>query len=522
MVNKIRIFFLIVLSVTSLYAAGLVNVPLDYWGYEFLDRMEARGVFSMDLNTRPVSRYIFADFLYQVEKKQERGEIRLSRVETETLEQLKGDFIDEIKAIDPKVFIKSREKHTLYYSDSTGFFYGDVYAREAVISKKGEQYDPDLLISETTAGAIIRGSVLNKIDFYLDAQNMMTRGDDVDRENFNISQGRPIGKVGENVYQDQAIAYLYYGIHKINIEIGKDEIAWGPGYRGNPAISSNMLPENMIRFNLRFKRFKFTSLHSFLSSSLGSKYLAAHRLDILIKPGIVFGAGETVIYGNRNVELAYLNPIMPYHVAEHHLGDKDNNNLFFDLNVTLIPCVKAYAELFVDDMNSSKNPFKYFGTKLGFLAGAHWVNPLGLDNSDFRLEYTRIDPYVYTHWDSMNIYTNYDNVIGNWMGPDADDLFVQFGINFHRDVRLECFYEKIRSGEGEANTKTRPFEGDRKIFLEGVVESRQLLGFKLRNQIRRDIFLSLSYTFSNTKNTGHILDNDFNDHLARFEFFINY
>ncbi len=229
-----------------------------------------------------------------------------------------------------------------------------------------------------------------------------------------------------------------------------------------------------------------------------------------------------MIYGNRNVELAYLNPIMPYHVAEHHLGDKDNNNLFFDLNVTLIPCVKAYAELFVDDMNSSKNPFKYFGTKLGFLAGAHWVNPLGLDNSDFRLEYTRIDPYVYTHWDSMNIYTNYDNVIGNWMGPDADDLFVQFGINFHRDVRLECFYEKIRSGEGEANTKTRPFEGDRKIFLEGVVESRQLLGFKLRNQIRRDIFLSLSYTFSNTKNTGHILDNDFNDHLARFEFFINY
>ena len=127
-------------------------------------------------------------------------------------------------------------------------------------------------------------------------------------------------------------------------------------------------------------------------------------------PGLYLGATETVIYGGRNLEPAYLNPLMLYHIAEHHLGDRDNNNLAFDLAFTRIPNVTLYGEWFIDDMTSTKLWSNYFGNKFAWVFGGLWADPLKLKNVDLRVEYTRISPYVYTHWDSLNIYTHYDKL----------------------------------------------------------------------------------------------------------------
>ena len=106
--------------------------------------------------------------------------------------------------------------------------------------------------------------------------------------------------------------------------------------------SENPLFE-LFKLKFKFNRFQFTSFHGSLHSDVGTKYLAGHRLELMLCPKLYLSGSEAVVYGDRNVEFAYLNPIMPYHVAEHHLGDKDNNTMAFDVTAFPIKNHKLYV-----------------------------------------------------------------------------------------------------------------------------------------------------------------------------------
>ena len=503
-----------------------VNLPLDHWGYTFLEKLETKNLFySHDLRTRPVSRKIIADIISTIDKKVAKEPGLLTSAEKRLFEQLKGDMLDELSHYKDTKAPKQKEKHALVWSESNSGLYVDLYGHESIISNKGQQFDNNELLSETTLGGIIRGHLGHQLGFYVDARNSVTRGGakvDESDEQFDPSEGSPVVISGQNVFRDRATAYFILENSWIRLQAGRDELNWGPGYHGGLTLTTNMPVADLIKLSTRFKRFKFTSVHTFLQSGIGSKYLSAHRLDFMLSPGIYVGGTETVVYGRRDVEFSYLNPIMPYHVAEHHLGDKDNNALSFDVTITMIPNVKLYAEYFIDDMTSTRSLTTYFGNKFAFLVGGYWVEPLRLSNVDLRFEYTRIEPYVYTHHDSINIYTNYDKVIGYWLGPDSDSAFFEAGYQLGRDLRVEVSLEKTRKGEGRVNTDSRPATGDRKYFLNGVIESKKIIGFRIKNQIRRDIFLSISYSYVDNRNLNNVVGTKSFDNLGRFELSFNY
>ncbi len=509
--------------IASTVQGQYVNLPLDHWGYQFLERCETKGLIkSFDLRVKPVSREVLAKLLINIETRLQKQPELFSETDWEMFDQLKGDFADEL--LNKKISLKNikSERHLTRYTENNSHIYFDLQGRESIISNRGDLYDPQELMSETTLGGILRGQLGGSVGFYADARNSLLRGSDVKGESFDVSKGSPVVTSGSNVYRDRATAYFILEKPWLRFEIGRDEFEWGPGSHGGLSINRNMPPSDMIRLSTRFKRFRFTSVHLFLSSSLGSKYLAGHRLDFKIMPGFYLGATETVIYGNRDVELAYINPLMFYHVAEHHLGDKDNNTMSVDVTFTLLPRTKLYGEFFIDDMTSTKSLTGYFGNKFAVLTGGMWTDALCIKDLDISAEYARIEPFVYAHKDSINIYTHYDKVIGHWLGPNSDSAYLKAGYQFNRDVRLELSFERIRSGTGEPNTIERPEKGVDKKFLDGVVETKNMYGIQLIDQLYRDIFVSLSYTYSNAKNLFQEPNKNSIDHLARFEVYFNY
>lgn len=500
-----------------------VNLPIDHWAYSFLTRMEAKGLFySYELRSRPVPRRIFAELVLAIELNAAEHPQRLTKTEWKILEQLKSDLYDEIIQKKPTAKI-TKETHLFSILDDNGRVCFDLICQQAIISNRGHQYNPDQLLSETTLGGILRGHFGNTIGFYADARNSVTRGEDIseDDENFDPSKGSPVVVSGPNVIRDKASAYFVWEKPWIRLEGGRDEIDWGPGYY-SVALTRNMPPADMFRLSSRFKMFKLSYTHAWLRSDLGPKYLAAHRLDVKIMQGFYAGASETVIYGNRDPELSYLNPLMLYQVAEHHLGDKDNNNISIDLTYTRIPKLTLYAEWFIDDMTSTKSWANYFGNKFAWTLGGLWCEPFSLKNMDMRIEYARIDPYVYTHWDSINIYTNYDKIIGHWLGPNSDGLFAQVGWQPGRDFRIELMAQHMRKGKGEADTQSWPSEGQQKDFLKGTVQVSNLFGIKIVDQLWRDCFVSISYNYKGTKNLNQRVGLNSHDHLARLELYFNY
>ena len=231
---------------------------------------------------------------------------------------------------------------------------------------------------------------------------------------------------------------------------------------------------------------------------------------------------EAVIYGNRGIEFQYLNPIMPYHVAEHHLGDHDNNTMSFDITAFPINNYKFYLELFLDDFTLSRNPLTYYGNKFAFLLGGYCVEPFDVKNLDFRIEYTRIEPYVYTHKDSINQFLNYDQIIGHWLGPDADNWFTEINYRPHRDLKFSFNWEYSRKGSLVEIKPYQIFYNEKKTFLKEVVEYRHNFGFKIINQLFRDMFLSLNGYWIRTSNLDHIKDKKSSDSQVTVELFFNY
>jgi len=287
-------------------------------------------------------------------------------------------------------------------------------------------------------------------------------------------------------------------------------------------ISKNNPLFDMIKIQTRFNRFNFVYFHGLLSSQFSRKYLVAHRLELRVASWLYLAGGEALVYGNRGLEIQYLNPIMPYHVAEHHLGDKDNNMISFDLSAYPVKNLKTYFELLIDDFTLSENWFRYFGNKFGFMLGSLWVDPFGLKNVDFRVEYTRVEPYVYTHYDSINTYVNYDKIIGYWAGPNSDDWFIEANYHATKDIRFRLNWERIRKGRGDVHRYHTTADGNRKYFLDGIVERKQLFGFQVRDQLFRDVFLSLNGYLIQTQNAGHVSGANTFDQQYTFEFSMNY
>ena len=523
MMRRIRnVIFFIVLFNSSIFAQS-VNLPLEHWAYRFLERLEAKGLFrDLSLHTLPLSRLEVAKLLSQVEKQVAADKLKLTTAEFDQFDQLKGEFCDELDSLDVEFNERYRERHLLSWREGENVAHGDFDFGMNLDVSRGDQYPETERTSHTTLGAIVRGTIKQSLGFHIFVRNTIHRGLEITERNFDPSRGTPINYAGKNVYTDEAIAYFVWKLPWFELEVGRDRAKWGPGYHGSLMLSAQNRLFDMIKLKAQFNRFYFTSIHGNLNTSLGQKYLAAHRLELKVAPWLFLAGSEAVIYGNRGMEFQYLNPIMPYHVAEHHLGDRDNNTIGFDMTLFPLKNVKTYFELFLDDYSLSKSMFSHYGNKFAFLFGGYWVEPFGLQNADLRAEYTRLEPFVYTHKKAINTYQNYDQSIGYWLGPNADDWFFETNYQPNRDLRLTFSFERVRKGEGDITQPWNLSYGKQKHFLPGVVETRYIYGFKITDQILRDVFVSIKAFRIQTKNLERVLNKNSVDSHVNFVLSFNY
>lgn len=482
-----------------------VNIPLNHWAYDFLERLEVRGYFrNFILRARPISRQDLAHIIADIEQYRISNQIQLSAAESDLLEQLKGEFFEELTSLSINTVKHYHERHLVTWTEGDHKIKIDADFAQRFNINRNASSDTVKRRSFTSLGGIVRGAFKENFGFYINFKNTLLRGAKIEAENFNPELGMPVTISGKNVYQTEASAYLIWKLPWFQFEFGRDQAQWGPGYQGSLMLSANNPLFDMLKIQAQFKRFQFTSIHGTLASQIGQKYITAHRIDVRVFPWLFLAGSESVIYGNRDIELQYLNPIMPYHIAEQHLGNRDNNTIGFDFTLFPKRGHKFYGELFLDDFTTAENPFRYYGNKFAFLVGYHGTNPLGIANLDLKSEYTRIEPYVYTHDYPINVYKNYDQIIGHWLGPNADALFLEMSYLFNRDFKMSLLTERVRHGKGDVNTPHKPGDGIKKFFLSDIIETKWRWGISMTDQIFRDVFINLQYYYLDTRNLNLI------------------
>jgi hypothetical protein len=500
--KRLLLIFLVSLPLPLLAQSTLLEPSHPV--YDFLDRMETLGLLEHPLlGSKPVTRERIAELLDEVGGKVLMKGIfsgqgfPLSGVDLRALEAFRWEFHQDAVRSEgltlPAPFPEGRSRWgainnwmhdrgwftdvfyrnglNLFSSESEDFdVYADPRGEARIIRQKGD--DRNIVI--TSMGFQVRGYVQDKIGLMLDFRDNTERGRGPylsrsqlyeDRAGYvaNLNRGIPLEPENSANYDitlfDFSLGGKYWELHGARMPL-----RWGPGRSGQLLLSDWGPPFHQVQFNLNLGKtlrlaYVFGSLETFplISDSLythvgytrtieHSKYLAAHRLEWDPHPRLRLAFSESVIFGDRNPELAYLIPINFFYSAQHDLGDEDN--FMMSLEATWIPVsrLKAYGQLLIDDVTLGKLGTDWYGNKLGWLGGLNWVEPLGVANVDATLEMAQIRPFVYTHQYPVNVYKNWNAPLGYHYGPNSQPVMTDLRWRPHRRLALEATWTNLLHG----------------------------------------------------------------------------
>lgn len=493
----LSLILLPLLLASNFARAQSAAVPLQHAVYPFLERLVAYlPQRALDLHVTPISREQALAILQEAQA----AKLSLSHADEALLKQYLGEFIDP-RAGAPKA--ANGEKHFFRYEENNSQLFGDVFASQRFEIQRGKQTGDKHEISRTRAGARLRAQLPPRLLIAAEVSNILERGANDSAEVFLPGTGSPVVLSGASAFRETAIAYGRVRLPWFEIEAGRNQFAWNVSPLTQLALARDNQPFDLVRLDARWRKFRFVFAHVNLRAG-SRKFLAAHRLEVMPFAKLLVGVGETVVYGKRAAEFEYLNPLMLYHAAEHLLGDKDNNVLTLDFSYFPRPGLKFYGEIFIDDLSLEFPIGTYFGNKLAYLAGAFWVQPFGWREADLRFEYARIDPFVYTHEDSTNVYENDGEGLGARFGPNAERVLAQINYQPHRDVRVTSRVQWQRNGRGDLFAPHRESDGLSKGFLKGTNARTLNWRVEMEDQIRRDLYLGVEWEMERVRNFGFV------------------
>jgi len=270
-----------------------------------------------------------------------------------------------------------------------------------------------------------------------------------------------------------------------------------------------------VKMPIRLWKFKFISILGFLRDDLARGYgsdivrknLSAHRVELRPFDGVCMGFQEVYIY-SEGLHIELLNPVMPYQMAEDYLNDVGNNTMELDIDLCLLPNTRIYASAFLDDFHPDESFFTYSGNRWAALGGTLITDPFGLENFDFRMEYARVEPWVYPHKGIVQdppvplSYKHFNTPLGHWIGPNADDLLFEVNHQFSGDLLTTLSYNRIRKGEigGSLYEYFASSKAMEKRFLMGIVEKTRSVSLGLTYRLFQDSFIRINYTHTRVNN----------------------
>lgn len=273
---------------------------------------------------------------------------------------------------------------------------------------------------------------------------------------FNVTEGR-----------DFLLANAYVGVNLgkyFGIQLGHNQFFIGDGIR-SLLLSDYSTPFFSLKINTRIWKFHYQNIFAeisadnFLSVSGNSdpvpkKYFAAHYLSF--KPNRTFSIGlfETVVFDrdNNQFELQYLNPIILYRTIESWIGSPDNVILGLNGRLDVRKTASFYGQLVLDDISVKQifdGHLDWWGNKFGYQLGAKYINALGIQNLDAQVEWNRVRPYTYSHYDAQANYSNYRQPLAHPLGGNFNEWIFTLHYQAAPRLSLESTVYAVVTGEDQ-------------------------------------------------------------------------
>lgn len=558
---KIALRYLIIISLTlcATVFSQVENVPLNHPVYTFLKEMKVKNIIPYISEDVPnLSRFKVKDYLKQVEEKIN----ELSNTERNLFNRHKAEFYELLDPDNTTYFFHPKKNFVTSLSETFTDKVKYIYAYSGENANAflnlsghyyyGQQFQPFVNNAHLfDIGFRFHGTLFKHLGYNMAVIKGGTAGNKQVAELIEprIKQSFKWVEDSENIgnyeFTDGYLKYHTNPVDDMDIffQLGREHKTVGYGYGSKLILSGDSPPLDFIEFGLNYGIVNFSSIHgstvgdfSFNMDERYTKYWAFNRLKFSFENLFAIGIGENIVYSGRGFELGYASPLAFYKFVEVSLQDRDNANLYFDIQTSLIPNLELQGTFFLDEnILSNLQNLDSYKNKTAYQLGAFWYEAFTLNNLSLKLEYTKIRPYVYSHIDNQNTYTAWGTNMGHPIGPNADEIFSELAYNINDWIRVSLNYRFIRRGEniydeegnlvknvgGDINKSHGPDpEFDNAYFLDGERFNQNNIQLGLRIEPVRNFIFYLMYDYAQNKNLSS--GNTTNTDYALFKFQIGY
>lgn len=534
--NCIRSYILVVVIATVAQGHLTAQVELvsaDHEVYGFLKRMQVRGVLVDQYSTAylPYDRETIAYLIDNIADRRE----RLSSAENAALQRYMVEFSYELGLPrEERISLLSegvqdlfdpRQKYLYRFEDETA-----VISANLLLGSEIQYWDIETIADNTTSlwqvGGGISGTIGGWFGFSLQAVNGFVGGSrELGKQNIEVDRTYKIEEPDSRFYD-----FTYGHVRAANswgsVTIGRERLIGGNGPVRSTLLFSDYAPEiDYIGLNVQYNRFFFNFFHGWILGEeefifldddirtryLPDKYVSFHRIGAyFFNTRLQVAVSEMIVYGDRGIEIAYLNPFLFFKSVEHSLRDRDKALIALDIQLRPYRGVELYGDLLIDDIAFNKLGTNWYGNQYAFRMGGI-VTPefTGLRNAAIYFDYVRIQPYVYTHRIPLNSYEHAGFPIGNPAGPNSDAWMLRWNQLLSGRSSVELYYNSLRKGHnvtdadgnlirnvgGNISQGFRSGDSEEVSFLDGNLEKTAFIGILFKYEVFHQFFLSAGYEF---------------------------
>ncbi len=216
----------------------------------------------------------------------------------------------------------------------------------------------------------------------------------------------------DKIWIDNLAADIFYRNSSFYFALGRDKFQIGNSISGSIILSDRLNEYGFLLAEGSFGRFQLSLLHGTLISDAPlsiyndaqanakhypEKYLALHQISYKAGDKIELFFGESLIYGDRGMDVNYLLPHAFWRVTEHNLQDRDNILIYGGANFKPGPQWTVYTNAIIDEMRYRELFGNWWGNKYAIQSGVSYQVP-GARKPRVSLEFTAVRPWIYTHF----------------------------------------------------------------------------------------------------------------------------
>ncbi|HRP01091.1 MAG TPA: hypothetical protein PLE30_00415 [Candidatus Kapabacteria bacterium] len=533
-----RLIIIAILLCSIKAYAQVEHITIAHPVYTFLQKLENQNAIGKyNLNDLPLSKSRILEIL-SIAKEYS----NISANDRDLIEEYMNEFdnhrveatilipskTDSLSILSSEIY-GNKQKYLYLYKDSSYFTALKPLGSLDIITLSNKESDKTGYSIIGNLGVRFSGSIDDFFGYSVQATNGVLFGGERKVASYDNHYSKNIKFIYYKDDIDFTESHLRFSKDWFNASLGREYRLIGAGYFNRFIVSDNSPSFDAITLGAEFSNFKYQFMHASLLGfvnkvggwetgfhiSIPSKYMAMHRFSINGEWGEL-SLFEQIIYSDRQMDLAYLNPISFFKSLEHSLRDRDNAGIGFDFNIKT-DLVQIKGTYFMDDVKFEEIGNGYWGNKSAWNLG---VATNLLNNIDLRIEYARVEPYTFSHFNRQNSLINDGYMISSYLNPNSDRISIGVNYWFGSKHPIDIEYSYTRHGKniidslgniiknvgGDPYWTKREIDSESVVFLDGDGEFANNLKISYAYEFIRNFTVNVLYNaVSTNSNINHYI-----------------